>query len=926
MTQLYQAIQKICQKHPLKSAMVGLFLAVFVLMGAFFAVGLQIAPFGNGTILTVDLGQQYVDFYQYYRDVFYGNWDQLFYSFTKATGGEMVGTWSYYLMSPYLLLLLVFPQSWLSFAVALIVVLKLATGAAAFQFMLGRLYNEVTWQSLTFSFAYAFIGYLSANQLNVMWLDGVIFLPFLIWGLEKIMRGQAGWTYAFWLAAILISNYYIGYMICLFTVLFFAYRFVAHSSPTLHATENEAHLNGQLAAASKYQANYFSNIKGYLTKTTAKFAGWSLAGGGLAAFLLIPTFYALTTSKGAQSSPPLELKADYPIYDIVSKFILGPFNFDQMPDGLPNIFIGSLPLIMAILFFFSKKIALSERLAALAVTVILLLSMNISAFNLVWHGLQYPIWYPYRFSFVFSFFLLYIGYQVYRLKPSLSMKAALSLLVVFAMGCGYLLYRIDEFDYISATTVIITFILFVGIAALLIMAADFNKLIYGLLLVITASEVFANSVITIASISYLKEDDFAAYISETKPLVSEYAPGEDEFYRMTKTFQRTKNDAMQLGYYDLNHFNSTLERNTTQLFKQLGFPMSDGFTNYTTGTLLTDALFGVKYYFSLTPFASDQGSLSDRATSTRADLGLYDVTEVTDQMLVHENPNALSLGYMVNQEITDVDASDVNPIYLQDELLNVLLGQGPTDGVSLDQFEIANFASIDLFHVSSQDESVVNTAYTRDDTGEDSFIDIHINVKTNQSYYITVPSYLDDEEVKYYLDGEELDYDSSYQSIQVFNIASDDQNTEKVFTIQLLEDETTLSDVNLYTLDPTIIETMSEDLSAGNLQLDTFDNASFSGTVTVDDPSEYLMLTIPYAKGWHASVNGEAVDTIELLNGGFMGIQFPKAGTYDISFYYVPEGLILGCIITVATAGVLTGIYVYGKKRKRTSKNDDYLN
>lgn len=916
MTQLFQAIQKICQKHPLKSAMIGLFLAVFVLMGTFFAVGLQIAPFGNGTILTVDLGQQYVDFYQYYRDVFYGNWDQLFYSFTKATGGEMVGTWSYYLMSPYLLLLLIFPQSWLSFAVALIVVLKVATGAAAFQYMLGRLYNEVTWQSLTFSFAYAFIGYLSANQLNVMWLDGVIFLPFLIWGLEKIMRGQAGWTYAFWLAAILISNYYIGYMICIFVVLFYAYRFVAHSKKDLHEPEMAATLNDSLATPSQFAPSYFTTIKRYLTTTTAKFAGWSLAGGGLSAFLLLPTFYALATSKGAQSSPALELKADYPIYDIVSKFVLGPFNFDQMPDGLPNVFIGSLPLIMAILFFFYKKIALSERLAALAVTVILLLSMNISAFNLVWHGFQYPIWYPYRFSFVFSFFLLYIGYQVYRLKPTLSMKAALSLLLVFATACGYLLYRIDEFDYISATTVIITFILFVGIAALLIMAADFDKLIYALLLVITASEVFANSVITIASISYLEEDDFATYISETKPLVSSYSPRENEFYRMTKTFQRTKNDAMQLGYYDLNHFNSTLERNTTQLFKQLGFPMSDGFTNYTTGTLLTDALFGVKYYFSLTPFASDQGNLSNRVTSHRADLGLYDVAEVTDQMLVYENPNTLSLGYMVDQAITEVDASDVNPIYLQDELLNVLLGQGPTDGVSLDQFEIANFASIDLFHVTSQDESMVNTAYTRDDSGEDSFIDIHINMKSNQSYYITVPSYLDDEEVKYFLDGEELDYDTSYQSIQVFNIASDDQNTEKIFTIQLLDDDTTLSDVNLYTLDPATIKTMSTNLSAGNLQLDSFDNTSFSGSVTVDDPSKYLMLTIPYAKGWHASINGEPVDTVELLDGGFIGIQFPEAGTYDVSFYYLPEGLVLGTIITIATGAVLIVIYIYGKKKK----------
>lgn len=67
-------------------------------------------PFGNQTILTVDLGQQYIDFFQYYRETLLGNWQQIFYSFQKGMGGEMVGTWTYYLMSPFNLLLLPFPQ------------------------------------------------------------------------------------------------------------------------------------------------------------------------------------------------------------------------------------------------------------------------------------------------------------------------------------------------------------------------------------------------------------------------------------------------------------------------------------------------------------------------------------------------------------------------------------------------------------------------------------------------------------------------------------------------------------------------------------------------------------------------------------------------------------------------------------------------
>lgn len=915
MTQKLQSFKLLCQKHPLKSSMFGLFVTVFILMGLYFAIGLQIFPFGNGTILTVDLGQQYIDFYQYYREIFQGNWDQILYSFAKATGGEMVGTWSYYLMSPYLILLLFFPQSWLSFAVALIVLLKLATAAASFQFMLGRFYNEVTWHSLTFSIAYAFIGYLSANQLNIMWLDGVIFLPFLIWGLEKIMRGQSGFAYALWLGLILISNYYIGYMICIFLVLFFFYRLIAHSKKDDHQIAESELLNRDLSQTAQYHSSYFTTLKQYWTKTIGKFAGWSLAGGGLAAFILLPTVFALSTSKGQQSSPDFEFVADYPLVDVVSKFILGPFNFDQMPEGLPNIFIGTLALIMALLFFFNRKIPWQERLVAFIVTVVLLLSMNIKAMNLVWHGMQYPIWYPYRFSFVFSFFLLFIGYKVYRQKPTLSIYSAVGLLIAFTIACGYLLKNIAQFDYLSVTTVVVTLILFVGITILLMLANQQQHLVYGLLFIITLSEVFANSVISLSSISYLKNDDFAGYIDETKPLISQYAPSEDEFYRMTKTFQRTKNDAMQLGYYDLNHFNSTMDRNTTQLFKQLGLPMSDGFTNYTTGTMLTDALFGVEYYFALTPFTDDQGDLANRVISERADLASYPIEEISDQMLVHQNPNALSLGYMVNSDINQVKAEDVNPIYLQDELLNVLTANGTTDGIQLSQFEIANFASVDLFHVDSQDPSVVNTTYHRDESDEDSFIDINIDIKTDQAHYLTVPSYLDDKEVKYFLDGEPLNYDSSFQSVQVFNIANNEEGEEKVFTIQLLEDETTLADVNLYTLDQNKISQMSENLSKGNLNLESFNNTSFSGTVQVDDASEYLMLTIPFSEGWHAKVNGESVEPEPILNGGFMGIQFPDSGEYEVTFYYIPQGLILGSTISLATTGILIGLWVYRKRK-----------
>ena len=84
-------------------------LPLFVMMVIYATMGVY--PFGNSTLLTVDLGQQYVDFFSYYRTTLLSDPSALFFSFTKSFGGEMLGLWAYYLMSPFNLIFLLFPQS-----------------------------------------------------------------------------------------------------------------------------------------------------------------------------------------------------------------------------------------------------------------------------------------------------------------------------------------------------------------------------------------------------------------------------------------------------------------------------------------------------------------------------------------------------------------------------------------------------------------------------------------------------------------------------------------------------------------------------------------------------------------------------------------------------------------------------------------------
>ena len=59
------------------------------------------------------------------------------------------------------------------------------------------------------------------SPLSIMWLDGVIFLPLVLLGAEKILDGKRGICFIICYALLCMSNYYTGYMVGIFTGLYF---------------------------------------------------------------------------------------------------------------------------------------------------------------------------------------------------------------------------------------------------------------------------------------------------------------------------------------------------------------------------------------------------------------------------------------------------------------------------------------------------------------------------------------------------------------------------------------------------------------------------------------------------------------------------------------------------------------------------------
>lgn len=83
-------------------------------------------------------------------------------------------------------------------------------------------------------------------------------------------------------------------------------------------------------------------------------------------------------------------KFAYNPLDIVSRFLLGAFDLENIAAGYPNIFGYSSIYKLFILFYFNKAISKKSKQGVFVLTLLMLLSMNVEALDLVWHAFQEP--------------------------------------------------------------------------------------------------------------------------------------------------------------------------------------------------------------------------------------------------------------------------------------------------------------------------------------------------------------------------------------------------------------------------------------------------------------------------------------------------------------------------------------------------------
>ena len=178
-------------------------------------------PFGPNSVMTGDLNSQYIPFYAHFYDAVRGG-GSLFYADDLGLGGGAFAMFAYYFASPFAWLYLVIAPEFYGQLCCIVWALKVILAAAAFCFYLERRWGGEQALWLPLCWCYGLMGYSVAYAQNVLWLDAVILLPLVCAGIDRLLAGKGAVGFALALAAAIFTNFYMGYMLCIFSILYFA--------------------------------------------------------------------------------------------------------------------------------------------------------------------------------------------------------------------------------------------------------------------------------------------------------------------------------------------------------------------------------------------------------------------------------------------------------------------------------------------------------------------------------------------------------------------------------------------------------------------------------------------------------------------------------------------------------------------------------
>lgn len=906
--------------------------------------------------LNSDAYHQYFPFFKAFRrNILSGR--SLIYSWDVGMGMDYIGLYAYYLGSPLNLLSLIIPEGWLLDYFTMLTPIRIGLAGMFFALFLKKIFDRNDFSIALFGTFYATCAWVFGYMWNTMWLDTFALLPLVVLGTVNLLTHRKYVLYTVSLFLSVMINYYIGFFTCIFTLLvFICYEICRWKSLrkfladlglmavfTILALGATAIITlptytGLLATSAGNSIDLASLNAGSATGTTAATE---------------PTKFVLNMTDGEAENGFRSFSTWVALLQAMTSVATNCFAFNTpnyiAAEGLPNIYCGIFAMIFTLLFITCKEVKWRDRICGIFMLLFLNASFVIENLNYIWHGFHATNMIPYRFSFLYSFVMLYMAYRAWLLRRKFrpwQVIAAMSVatLALFLSdnfkGFLELLRGPISLSLLMKPDLFFPFVnlMFLGIYCIALLCFTIRKPIPEeagweekrtwykklhfrrslgafLLVFLICLELFVNfAFFAVTTPLTVDAANYPMGTTHTEKMVETMKKDEEPFYRAETSQYQILNDGALIGYNGITTFTSSANQRVTKFFRNFTFAAVENWNRYAYNACspVADMFLGIKYqlYRSDYPYESPYYSQVNRSGNVS----------------LLKNNYYLPLGFMVDPKLAQVELDSGSRHYnFQADFLSAALGRNvaPYQWVTA---KVTSDKSVTVHNTSSANS--VSCSFSTSSPGR-VYYDYTIEQEGYMSvvYSFTRPTNTSDfnPKINIYIDrGDGFIKTPVVSHSFVLPCMQGICQVHPGDRVRIALDcganwQNAKYNILASILDEAVVKDAYAQLSQSTLQVTKFEDTLIEGTIHCEKDG-LLYTSIPKNdNNWHVFVDGKEAQ-ITLIGDAMIGVML-KEGTHQITFRYENKVFRIGMIVSLVCVFVFICILLTTFLVKRHKRN-----
>lgn len=820
-----------------------------------------IYPFGGMTIAHADMGQSYETFYHLLWDILRGG-KSLLYSYTLGSGSNVFGgVLLDGFASPLAWLIILFKRENIIYAFSYLLLIRIALIALTTYIFFNKIYKKsenegdsLEFWKVLFSVMYALSGYVLISYTNIMWLDVVAIFPIFCLGVHRLLTQNRSGLFIVTLTLSLIISYYISYMI-----LFFILSCVPFAVFLYAKKEDRKRVAGKIIIA-------------------------VLLSLFLSMFSFLPAFSQTMSSYRMSGQKATIVKN----YEVEMKLIF-----------LMMSAMGLLGTLRLLKYFKKDNIVKMMILSLIMCGVLPILFERI---NMLWHTGSHNS-FPFRYGFIPIFIMLNCGmYYItkYLTHEKKFEKADIAFIILSLIPIIILTPKIivsingnDPAFRIATEDCVVMCMQTIMYAFLLniILKIENKKTRNAIISVVVLSQILIQG---LAYIGVPEEkrggpEHSDSSIDVANELLSTFNTNNTELYRYKDIDQNlTENYPLVMDCPSISTFLHIISKEQVLTHSQLGYTRNNTKLGDCGGTLLSDAILGIKYTLS-----SDEmdNKIYQKDGTSESGINLYEYKNMLPYGIIYENTEDIGT---IPEEYNAYETQN----YVYKNLFSK--NEDMIQKITTQKQKIDNNGDLTKYKYTIR-------------VNEKSYLYMHGNESDSKIYIMRVNG--ENVTIPWINNQDNKAYPYRYEN-GIINLGEFENQDVEIEVVCYKED----CNLKFATLPLEKFENFISNYKENTTKEINIENNKIKIKIENAKAGQKLFLPIMYDTGWTGVNNGEAQDINRVFNT-YISLDL-KEGTNEIELTFVPAKMKLGIELSIAT---LVIILVYTFSIKKLIRKDGIL-